>query len=45
MTFRVIKKVTAIFHDPVTFWGHEQSKTDHKGHRDLWVHKVGDGDL
>ena len=32
-------------HDPLTFWGHNLGQTDHKGHRDLWGHKVGHGDL
>ena len=33
--------------DPVTFWGHKQDQTDHKGHSDLWGDKVhvGHGDL
>ena len=45
MTFGVIKWVMATSNDPVTFWGHKQGQTDHKGHRDLWGHKVGHGDL
>ena len=41
MTFGIIKWVTATFNDPVTFWGHKLRQTDHKGHRDLWGHKIG----
>ena len=35
------------YYDPVTFWGygHKLGQTDHKGHRDLWGHKVGHADL
>ena len=35
----------ATSNDPVTFYGHKLRQTDHKGHRDLWGHKVGHGDL
>ena len=45
LNFGVIKKVTLTSNDPLTFWGHKQSQTDHKGHRDLWGHKVGHGNL
>ena len=45
VTFGVKKKVTATFKDPVTFWGYKLDQTDHKGHRDLWGHQVGHGDL
>ena len=31
--------------DPMTSRGHKLGQTDHKGHRDLWGHKVGHGDL
>ena len=31
--------------DLVTFWGYKLGHTDHKGHRDLWGHKVSHGDL
>ena len=44
MTFGLIKKVTATFNDTVTCVGHKPGQTDHKGHRDLWGHKVGPGD-
>ena len=45
MIFGVIKKVTATSNDPVTFRGHKLGQNDHKGHRDLWGHKVGHGHL
>ena len=45
MTFGVIKKATVSSNDHVTFWGHKLGQTDHKGEVDLWVHKVGHGDL
>ena len=45
MNFWVIKKVTATCNDPLTFWDHKLRQTDDKGHRDLWGHKVGHGDL
>ena len=31
--------------DPVKFWSHKLGQTDHKGHRDLLGHKVGQSDL
>ena len=45
VTFGVIKYVTATSNDPVTFCGHTLGQTYQKGHRDLWGHKVGHGDL
>ena len=41
LNFGVIKKITAIPHDPVTFWGHKLGQTDRKGHHDLSRHNVG----
>ena len=38
-------KVTATSNDPVAFWDHKLGQTDQDGHRDLWGHKVGHGDL
>ena len=41
LTFGIIKKVTLTSNDPLNFWGHKLGQTDHKGHPDLWGHKVG----
>ena len=45
VTFVVIKFVTATSNDPFTLKGHKLGKTNNKGHRNLWGHKVSHGDL
>ena len=40
-----MKYVTATSNDLVTVLGHKLDQTDHKGHRNLWGHKVGNGDV
>ena len=45
LTLRVIKYVKLTSSDPMTSRGHKLGQTDHKGHRDLWGHKVGHSDL
>ena len=39
------KKVTVTSKDRVTIWGYKLDRTENKGHRDLWSHKVRYGDL
>ena len=45
VAFGVIKLVTATSDDPVKSWDHKLGQTDHKGHRYLKGHKVGQDDL
>ena len=45
LTFGVINKDTLTSNDPLKFLGHKLGQTDHKGHRDLWGHKVGHAEL
>ena len=37
--------IAATSNDPVIFGSHKLGQTDHKGHRDLWGHKLGHGNL